>query len=315
MHIGGDIIGTGSPDIVGFGSITAATFFGDGSGLTNTGAQLSSATSGSERVVLTNLTSGTMVTAKTDPQLTFNFATNALSSTTFIGNLTGNVTGDVTGNADTASLATDVVGAANRVLFNTATNDTTTSSNLTFNGTQLTTNNILAQNLRIATAGSNEIDTASGNLVLDAASNTVQVTTNLLISGTTASTNKTSGSLIVSGGVGIAGKLHVGDDIIAFAASDRNLKDNITPIPNSLDKINALSGNTFTWKTSGSDYEHFLGKQDTGVIAQEVEALGLPGITTTRDDGTKAVRYDRLIPVLIQAVKELSAKVTALEGS
>ena len=97
--------------------------------------------------------------------------------------------------------------------------------------------------------------------------------------------------------------------------SDRNLKDNITVIPNALDKINSLSGNTFTWKSSGSDYEHFLGKQDTGVIAQEVEALGLPGITTTRDDGTKAVRYDRLIPVLIQAVKELSAKVTALEGS
>ena len=180
---------------------------------------------------------------------------------------------------------------------------------------QLTTNNILAQNLRIATAGANEIDTASGNLVLDAASNTVQVTTNLLVSGTTPSTNKTSGALIVSGGVGIAGKLHVGDDIIAFAASDRNLKDNIVAIPNALDKINALSGNTFTWKSSGSDYEHFLGKQDTGVIAQEVEALGLPGITTTRDDGTKAVRYDRLIPVLIQAVKELSAKVTALEGS
>ena len=97
--------------------------------------------------------------------------------------------------------------------------------------------------------------------------------------------------------------------------SDRNLKDNITVIPNALDKINAISGNTFTWKSSGSDYEHFLGKQDTGVIAQEVEALGLPGITTTRDDGTKAVRYDRLIPILIQAVKELSAKVTALEGS
>ena len=54
---------------------------------------------------------------------------------------------------------------------------------------------------------------------------------------------------------------------------------------------------------------------DTGVIAQEVEALGLPGITTTREDGNKAVRYERLIPVLIQAVKELSAKVTALESS
>ena len=47
--------------------------------LTNTGAQLSSATSGSERVVFTNLTSGTMTTAKTDSDLTFNFATNTLA--------------------------------------------------------------------------------------------------------------------------------------------------------------------------------------------------------------------------------------------
>ena len=53
---------------------------------------------------------------------------------------------------------------------------------------------------------------------------------------------------------------------------------------------------------------------DTGIIAQEVEALGLPGITATRRDGTKGVRYDRLIPVLIEAVKELTAKVDALEN-
>ena len=59
-------------------------------------------------------------------------------------------------------------------------------------------------------------------------------------------------------------------------------------------------------------YDHFAGKDDTGVIAQEVEALGLPGITTTRDDGTKGVRYERLVPLLIQAIKELSAKVDAL---
>ena len=107
-------------------------------------------------------------------------------------------------------------------------------------------------------------------------------------------------------------------DIVAFSSSDRNLKENITVIPNALDKINAISGNTFNWK-SGSNAttpEFYNGiTEDTGVIAQEVEALGLPGITTTRDDGTKAVRYERLVPVLIQAVKELSAKVTALEGS
>ena len=51
---------------------------------------------------------------------------------------------------------------------------------------------------------------------------------------------------------------------------------------------------------------------DTGVIAQEIESLGLPGVTETRDDGTKAVRYEKLVPVLIQAIKELSAKVDAL---
>ena len=41
MHIGGDIVGLDTPDIVGFGSITATAFFGDGAGLSNTGAQLS----------------------------------------------------------------------------------------------------------------------------------------------------------------------------------------------------------------------------------------------------------------------------------
>ena len=53
---------------------------------------------------------------------------------------------------------------------------------------------------------------------------------------------------------------------------------------------------------------------DTGVIAQDVEKLGLPGVTITRPDGVKAVRYERLIPVLIEAIKELEARVKTLEG-
>ena len=69
------------------------------------------------------------------------------------------------------------------------------------------------------------------------------------------------------------GALRVAGDITAFYSSDRNLKENITPIPNALDKIVAISGNTFTWK-SGS-YNESL-NDDIGVIAQEIEALGLP---------------------------------------
>ena len=49
------------------------------------------------------------------------------------------------------------------------------------------------------------------------------------------------------------------------------------------------------------------------MIAQEVEALGLPGLVTTRDNGYKAVRYEKLVPLLIEAIKELSDKVSALE--
>ena len=313
IFIGGNVIGDGSTNLSGFNNVTATNFIGNGAQLTNTGSTLSEPATGSHRLVTTSLTTGTMTTSGTDSALNFNFATHTLSSTNFAGTLTGDVTGDLTGTADKA---TDVVGAAGRVLYNSSTDDTTTSSNLLFDGTRLSTNNVLAQNVKIAGSGANEIDTSSGNLILDAASNTVQVTTNLLVSGTTASTNKDSGALIVQGGVGIEGKLHVGDDIIAFNSSDINLKENITVIPNALDKINAISGNTFTWKSSATTPESFAGiTEDTGVIAQEVEALGLPGITTTRDDGTKAVRYERLVPVLIQAVKELSAKVTALEGS
>ena len=74
--------------------------------------------------------------------------------------------------------------------------------------------------------------------------------------------------------------------------------------------INKLSGNTFTWNEASKKD----GQEDTGVIAQQVAALGLPGITTTREDGTMAVRYERLVPLLIEAIKELEARVKTLEG-
>jgi hypothetical protein len=47
---------------------------------------------------------------------------------------------------------------------------------------------------------------------------------------------------------------------------------------------------------------------DLGVIAQEVEAV-LPVLVQTRENGYKAVKYDKMVAVLIEAVKELSIKV------
>ena len=130
------------------------------------------------------------------------------------------------------------------------------------------------------------------------------------ISNTTASTNKTSGALVVTGGAGIGGALNVGGDITAYASSDKRLKDNITPIPNALAKVISISGNTFNWNSASSKE----GKGDTGVIAQEIEALDLPGVTTIRDDGTHAVAYEKLVPLLIEAIKELNSKVDAFHS-
>ena len=322
VYIGGDIIGTGGFDgqtnISGITSVTATSYFGDGAGLTNTGAQLS-ATSSTQRVVLTSLTSGTMTSASTDGDLTFNPTGNVLSCVTFSGGLAGN--------ADTATLTSHVVGTANRVLFNNNTNFTTTSAALTFDGTQLNvTNNIRANNLTLGLTAGTTINTTTGDLVLDSSNNKVHITANAEVDGSmtidssTNSSSKDTGALIITaGGLGVEGNIHAGGaihaggDVFAFSTSDVALKENVSPIKNALEMINSLTGNTFAWKPEAGIFGNK--GMDTGIIAQEVEALGLPGVAKIRGDGMMGVRYDRLIPVLIEAVKELSAKVNSLESN
>ena len=76
------------------GIVSATKFYGDGSNITNAGSTLA-AGSGAQRVVVTSLTTGTMTSAATDGDLTWNSSTNTLAAT----NITGALTGDVTGNA------------------------------------------------------------------------------------------------------------------------------------------------------------------------------------------------------------------------
>ena len=79
INANGNIVGDSSTNISGINSVTATSFFGDGSGLENTGATLSAA-SGTQRLVLTSLTSGTMTSAATDADLSFDAASNLLSA-------------------------------------------------------------------------------------------------------------------------------------------------------------------------------------------------------------------------------------------
>ena len=132
----------------------------------------------------------------------------------------------------------------------------------------------------------------------------------VVLTNSTASSSKTVGAVVITGGVGISGALNVGGDITAFSSSDVTLKENITPIQNAVDKVLSISGNTFRW----NEKSVYNGEEGTGIIAQEIEALELPGVTETRQDGTKAVRYDRLVPLLIEAIKELDGKIKSLGG-
>ena len=105
-----------------------------------------------------------------------------------------------------------------------------------------------------------------------------------------------------------AGQLSATGDIIAFSTSDQRLKDNIATIPNALDKVLSISGNTFNWNEK-SDKEG----NDVGVIAQEVLEV-LPEAVTTRDNGYLAVRYEKLVPLLIEAIKEQQETIINLQN-
>lgn len=105
-------------------------------------------------------------------------------------------------------------------------------------------------------------------------------------------------------------------NVVAYYSSDQRLKTNITPISNALEKVCKINGVEFDWTNeylaNCIDDPYFTRKHDVGVIAQEVEAV-LPEVVSTRDDGIKAVKYDRIVSLLIEAIKELKAEVDELK--
>jgi len=199
--------------------------------------------------------------------------------------------------------------------------------------------------IRIADTTRNTIDTVTGDLILDSFNGVTRITDNLIVSDTT-SLNSTldvtgittlnstlrvigittlgsdlfvsgsarvKGSLDVDGAVTfnntltINGALNVTGDITAFYTSDWRLKNNIVPIPDALDKVIAISGNTYDWNEKSNKSGN-----DVGVIAQEILEV-LPEAVTTRDNGYLAVDYQKIVPLLIEAVKALSEKVDKLQ--
>ena len=106
------------------------------------------------------------------------------------------------------------------------------------------------------------------------------------------------------------GRIDASNDVVAFSTSDIRLKDNIKSIDKALDKVNSIQGIEFDWIEK--EEVHGNSGHDIGVIAQEIEKI-LPDVVTTRDNGYKAVKYEKIVPLLIEAIKDLSKQVDGLK--
>jgi len=162
-----------------------------------------------------------------------------------------NANGGVKGTCSLATKATNVVGSTNCIPFNTGTDITTTSSNLTFIN-------------------------------------------------------------------GVNPELRVAGDIVAFygSSSDDTLKENKTKLDNALDKVLLLSGFTYTWNEKAVSLGFDSSQTCVGVSAQEVQKV-LPEAVIERElngENILLVKYEKIVPLLIEAIKELNDKVDRLQS-
>lgn len=136
-----------------------------------------------------------------------------------------------------------------------------------------------------------ELAIAECTLTIDGDASGSATITNLANTTITLDVSNISGNLTVTGDVSAAN---------FNSTSDVSLKENLNIIDYPLEKLSQLNGYTFDWKSSK--------KSAIGIVAQEVEKV-FPQMVVTGEDGVKRVSYDSLIPVLLEAIKELNSKI------
>jgi hypothetical protein len=103
------------------------------------------------------------------------------------------------------------------------------------------------------------------------------------------------------------GSIAADGDITAANLSDKRLKDNISLIDNPLSKIMSLDAIEFNWNDKQSTHQG----HDIGLIAQQVEKIA-PEIVKERSNGYKALKYEKVIPLLVGAIQEQEEKIQIL---
>jgi hypothetical protein len=110
------------------------------------------------------------------------------------------------------------------------------------------------------------------------------------------------------------GDVTAAGDVIAYGVSDIRLKNNIKVIDKALNKVLQLEGITYNWNNIAAEkIEKSTTERESGIIAQQVKEV-LPEAVSERADGYLGVRYEKLIPLLVQAIKELKEEVEELKN-
>ena len=130
--------------------------------------------------------------------------------------------------------------------------------------------------------------------------------TGIKVTGNVVGTGNISGSSVSS-----SGDILADGDVVAFNSSDMRLKNNLQVIEGALDKIDGIAGYEFDWNDKSPGWARQRG-HDVGVVAQEVQKIH-PEIVEERKNGYLGVDYKRLVPLLIQSIKELKQEVEELK--
>ena len=189
------------------------------------------------------------------------------------------------------------------------------SGNIFYRGGTQTFQNAAGSKTMVVLNAANSVDLNYNNNTKFQTTNTgVSVTGNVIPSGDVSGSSTSTGSF---GHLVIDKDAHVGEDVladgdvVAYNSSDERLKDNIEVIQGSLDKIGEIRGVEFDWNDKSPGWAQERG-HDVGVVAQEVQKI-LPEVVTERKNGYLGVDYKRIVPLLIESVKELKQEIEILK--
>jgi hypothetical protein len=244
--------------------------------------------------------------------------TNLTATSATITTLTSTSAGitTLTGTSMNVTTATHASANITTLAGTTATYTSATISNLNSSSANITT-----LTGTTATYGSANITTIAGTTATYGSANITTLTgTTVTYSGS----GRVNSLGVGAAATGTAGEIVATNNITAYY-SDARLKNFQGPIPDALHKVKSLGGYLYVENEVAKSFGFNNPDQQVGVSAQEVAAVlphvialapfdMAPGGQSASGQNYMTVRYERLVPLLIEAIKELSAKVEALEG-